>query len=944
MKEWKKGAVLLLSVLLISLACLPDHAAAASKTEDPSAAVSIMETDDESTGQSDSGDAADNKGDETTEDIGAECADQDIASSEVSGTDAAVSAESEKEVRSNEGEQTGTEGSADSSFTKNFVQKSAAQQAAAVNDTVQSDNAAEDEDSAEEEKITGNSTQGGAGTKKHVEDYVRIYAGQLWSCSYARYGYGNYFTVVVPVTDGNGHSGFGVCLDPDLSGAFMSKGDEFEKVYRLDAPMIVKCLYYGDGGQGHNYAAEVFAKSHNGSTKSDGVQILTHCALAKIYEDLQLNYKSSSSAWKYRTSELLQEDVEKYIAILNEQPTPEDYYAYVASDGRKGHQDFAFAAIGIEMASVQLEKVSSNKALTNLNGLYSPEGATFGIYRDKELNEEAAELTVRADGQTEVFKYLPEGTYYVRELSAPAGFYMDEEVHAFELKGGEVNVLELSDEPVADTAQLRIGKRSADGTNESGTLAGTQFTVKHYGGYYNSPEDIPEDAPHRTWILETREDTSDPNSAAALLEKEYLQKGSDPLYKLDGKTVLPLGTLLIEETKAPAGYEKDAVFSDSFSDICCGGFFLGQIRRNADGISLYTLSADAETQTADSENAASGPADTVVREDGIMVTDTPVPVEKKTAPVPSIGTSAREETGGQRIAQAGSKVTIVDHVTYQNLEPGETYILEGVLVNRTSGEQIESADGKPVISQKKFTCEEENGSVDISFIFDAPVSLAGQDAVVFEILSKASDSETGTAAVAEHRDPDDEEQTIHFPSGKTTALGKKSSSHEEKASGSVTIVDTFRYENLIPGLTYTVKGRLMVKETGKELTIENEKVQAETTFVPKESSGSCRVIFTFDGSDLESESLVAFEQLQLTSSETVVLRHEDLSDEEQTVRIIPAGEDEEAAEEEAAEEEENDSGSSNSPKTGDNSQFAIWLCLLGLAGIGAGFLLKKRSE
>ena len=42
----------------------------------------------------------------------------------------------------------------------------------------------------------------------------------------------------------------------------------------------------------------------------------------------------------------------------------------------------------------------------------------------------------------------------------------------------------------------------------------------------------------------------------------------------------------------------------------------------------------------------------------------------------------------------------------------------------------------------------------------------------------------------------------------------------------------------------------MDKETGKPVEIDKKAVTAETTFTPKESSGTVDVIFSFDGTSL----------------------------------------------------------------------------------------------
>lgn len=82
------------------------------------------------------------------------------------------------------------------------------------------------------------------------------------------------------------------------------------------------------------------------------------------------------------------------------------------------------------------------------------------------------------------------------------------------------------------------------------TLEGAEFTVKYYDGYYTKGN-LPSKAT-RTWVLKTKK-LSNGKYVASLL-KQYLVEGSDELYEQDGTYVLPLGTISVEETKAPKGY------------------------------------------------------------------------------------------------------------------------------------------------------------------------------------------------------------------------------------------------------------------------------------------------------------------------------------------------------------------------------------------------------
>lgn len=102
------------------------------------------------------------------------------------------------------------------------------------------------------------------------------------------------------------------------------------------------------------------------------------------------------------------------------------------------------------------------------------------------------------------------------------------------------------------------------------------------------------------------------------------------------------------------------------------------------------------------------------------------------------------------------------------------------------------------------------------------------------------------------------------------------------AGNKVSIADTVFYQNLKPGQEYTLRGKLMDKETG--MIAQNAAggdVTAEMKFTPKEKDGKAEVVFHFDGSNLEGKTLVAFETLEKNSKVYAV--HADPDSKEQTI-------------------------------------------------------------
>ena len=106
--------------------------------------------------------------------------------------------------------------------------------------------------------------------------------------------------------------------------------------------------------------------------------------------------------------------------------------------------------------------------------------------------------------------------------------------------------------------------------------------------------------------------------------------------------------------------------------------------------------------------------------------------EGQTIHFPKIGTTALDSETKDHIGKADSEVTLVDTVTYENLEPGTEYILTGTLMDKATGEALVIGD-KAVTTEVTFTPEKSSGSVDVTFSFDGTTG-AGKDLVAFEEL------------------------------------------------------------------------------------------------------------------------------------------------------------------------------------------------------------------
>ncbi|MDO5026676.1 MAG: SpaA isopeptide-forming pilin-related protein [Tissierellia bacterium] len=197
--------------------------------------------------------------------------------------------------------------------------------------------------------------------------------------------------------------------------------------------------------------------------------------------------------------------------------------------------------------NLKLKKVSENKELTDLDKHgYSLEGAEYGVYKtnsDAKANtNKLATLRVNSKGESNEVK-LSLGTYHIKEIKAPKGFYLDQKVYRVELKDKDY-ILNVSDKPKFDPLNIMLKKQ--DGNKKP--LEGAEFEIKYYAKTNLTKAEIDKLTPVRTWKLKTDED------GFLTLDERY-KIGGDNFYKDEtGTPVGLIGTYTFVETKAPKGY------------------------------------------------------------------------------------------------------------------------------------------------------------------------------------------------------------------------------------------------------------------------------------------------------------------------------------------------------------------------------------------------------
>lgn len=203
--------------------------------------------------------------------------------------------------------------------------------------------------------------------------------------------------------------------------------------------------------------------------------------------------------------------------------------------------------------SLELIKSSANQTITNGNSCYSLKGAVYGLYQN---GIEIARKTTDVNGYAK-FENVTAGNYDLKEITPPKGYALDKTIYPVTINSSQTTRVDVKDYPQSDPVSILLGKVDKDTTQNmpqgSASLEGAEFTIKYYA--VQSDKDPAETGkkPVRTWIMKTDE------NGKCRLDEKYKVSG-DEFWKNPfgvatfGVATLPLGTITIQETKAPKGY------------------------------------------------------------------------------------------------------------------------------------------------------------------------------------------------------------------------------------------------------------------------------------------------------------------------------------------------------------------------------------------------------
>jgi hypothetical protein len=513
-----------------------------------------------------------------------------------------------------------------------------------------------------------------------------------------------------------------------------------------------------------------------------------------------------------------------------------------------------------KLGALQLKKISANPELTDNNPCYTCENAVYQVKNEE--NNVVGTLVTDKTGVSNTLTNLPIGSYTVQETEAPEGYDLDETIYTItitEENVDEVQVITSVEVPKNGNILLQVEKVDSEGTASSGSasLENTEFTVRYYTGYYNAREELPENE-ERVWVIQTKQ--TEDGTYLACLDEEHKVLGDDFYRDKDGNIILPLGTITVEETKAPEGYQLNPVITDQNGNTV-SGIYLTQIRETEQ---KTRLTGDMYLKVADSPERFDFSFTKINLETNQPMANTVFRITSKT-------------TGESHIIVTGAD--------------GFYSSAEGHSSNTNCNDDLDNYD-EAIEGGLWFGAGAVDDSVGAllydSYILEELPCKANEGMVLMQEIEISPLTEGMVKLGDIYNSP--------VPSIQTTAREAVSLSKLLPLDSEVELIDTVTYKYLTAGETYTLKGTVVDKETGTVLQTEGTDMKGECTFtvdseytiLPTEKCGTVDVLFHLDCSELKGKNLVVYEELY-DSQGNLVAEHKDIESGEQSVFLAELG-------------------------------------------------------
>ena len=590
-----------------------------------------------------------------------------------------------------------------------------------------------------------------------------------------------------------------------------------------DSP-VRKALYYLPGGYG--YDANIKDQYLSGWSE-DNAYVIGHLTVAYIYS----GYDAGSGAFYGAPQDYIDKAIEVTNAINALPNPPQSFRAFIVPSNND--QTIAGSWYQKPYGYIEIRKSTANEGISGGNGNYSLAGAEYGVFKGE---TQVTTLVTDENGYAKSgeLEVLESGSYTIRELKASPGFAIDTQSYNVTVESDATVSVEVAEIPQSNPLSLLVQKidvETGEGTAQgNASLAGAEFTVKYYTVQSDSDPAASGTEPERTWIFRTDEE------GRIEFTSEYLVSGDEFYYQMDGTTpCVPLGTVTVQETKAPEGYLlNESVFVQK---IVAGG--------TQETVECYQTATVAD-------QVYRGDLEFVKVSDGDLnrLADVPFSITSKTTGESHVivtdrnGYASTSADWTPHTSNTNRGETSSDGIWFGTDEPDNT---KGALLYDTyviEEQRCEANEGMNLL-KIEVTVYRDSVTIDLGTLTDDRIEIG------------------------------------------TTALDKETGTHLSNPDKEVTLIDTVEYEGLKKGEEYRLIGTLMDQETGEPILVDGEKVTAEATFTAKKSSGSVEVKFTLNGSALQGTTVVVFEELYQEDLKLAV--HADLEDKDQTIYFPKVG-------------------------------------------------------
>lgn len=325
--------------------------------------------------------------------------------------------------------------------------------------------------------------------------------------------------------------------------------------------------------------------------KSDNA-VVAIAELDKTGNISKIKYSYSNSEWLSKSYfELVVGD---YVLKETQAPNNGRYYVIddteysitITSDDCKQERTLEVLNVSdTERVRLNLKKESVNPDLTENNDCYDLDGAVFAVFSNQKsaydfiadnskknnvvryfiTNSQGNCKAISTDGNnwdynsnSELYKITYSKSLYAVEVTAPKGFKKYNQAVNLTLTGetyGGYAVLSATiiDEPLNDPVYVLLRKKD-ELTGQYTNMENAEFSISYYKGYYYSEQELNNITPERRWILKTD------NRGYTYLDEAHRADSDfgDPFYFTSNENsnpAIPLGTITIQETKAPQGFK-----------------------------------------------------------------------------------------------------------------------------------------------------------------------------------------------------------------------------------------------------------------------------------------------------------------------------------------------------------------------------------------------------